>query len=1045
MRDWRLEIGDGKASSSRFSLSVLRRPPSVLWLLLAILCPLSSVLRAETRYVSLTGGHIPPYTNWAMAATNIQDAVDACSSDDLVIVTNGAYRTGGRPVFASAHTNRLVVTNGAKVVSVNGPASTSIVGKGPLGLSAVRCAILSGGSMLSGFTLTNGHTRSPYDPGTYLGSQGGGCYASNALLTNCIVTHCSAQPGGGIYGGVVKNSKILLNRAYNYNTNNTIGYIGDGGGVSEAIVFDSLIIANSADAEGGGAYASRLTRCVVKSNYAGNAGGGVAGCVLDQCRLEFNRSWASGGGMSGSRATACLVAFNQGDTGGGLAYSSCTNCTIIGNVANQVGGARNSTLYNSILLHNNAPSRQNHQDCVIAYSCTDPLPSGSGNISLDPQFVAVGRLSTHSPLRGIGGTNTSSQGDIDGELFGNPPAIGCDEPLVGTAGGELWVELLTQYTSVVAGVAVDIETRIAGSPQSNLWDFGGGITLTNRMYDRHAWPVAGVYTVQVSAYDAVYPTGLSRAQRIHVVSGAVHYVSQSSVSPIAPYSDWQTAATSIQDAVSVAIPGSVVWVTNGVYATGGEKTPGELGVLTNRVTVLMPITVRSVNGPNATIIKGDGTNEAVAMRCVYLSPGSVLDGFTLTNGCTRTSLGIAQNSMSAIFLNACGGGAYLDGGQLINCVVAGNTAAWYGGGVCFGTISNCHLEGNRANIFAGGATYETDVVGCRLVANQASLKGGAASGGSLANSLLAWNIADEGGGAVDAGLRNCTVVGNTASNQGGGVDRCTLINCIVYSNVAPISRNYRRSELQFCCTTPSTTSGVGNITSEPRFEQTPESDFELHAFSPCINAGINTGATADDRDMAGRGRVFAGVIDMGCFEYVITTRIRTLMEGCLSTSLTNMTAILSQQGDLPATSPYSGAATPSVASGSGSADWVLVQLLRTNDFSPAVSAGALLHSDGAVTTNQGAQGVELQAAPGFYHVAVRHRNHLPAISAQAVGFTNRSVTCDFTTSASFCMGGTNVVVQTSPGVWAMRAGDVDGDGQIGPADLLLWQTQQGKN
>ena len=98
-----------------------------------------------------------------------------------------------------------------------------------------------------------------------------------------------------------------------------------------------------------------------------------------------------------------------------------------------------------------------------------------------------------------------------------------------------------------------------------------------------------------------------------------------------------------------------------------------------------PLTLRSVNGPQFTVINGGGMNQ-----CVSLTDGASLSGFTLTNGLAGGRCAIRRSSCAST--NA----------FLTNCVIVGNSPSGDGGGAYGGTLYNCTLTGNSACYTAAG-------------------------------------------------------------------------------------------------------------------------------------------------------------------------------------------------------------------------------------------------------------------------------------------------------------------------------------------------------
>jgi hypothetical protein len=391
---------------------------------------------AATNYVWQGSPHPgPPFGDWATAAHTIQEAVDGASPGDLILVTNGIYSSGGRAVYGLM-TNRVAIDKAVTVQSVNGPEVTWLLGAQALaggnGDGAIRCAYLGTNAVLSGFTLTNGHTRAI--GGMANERSGGGAWcATNSVVTNCLFTSNSAMlNGGGAYYGTLDNCTLKDNSATAnqgggtcYGTLNNCKLIRNsapgGGGAYSSMLNNCALIDNAASSDGGGALRSRLRNCTLTRNSAGNMGGGAGWCTLDNCMLAGN-SATYGGGAYSSTLNNCSLAGNRAYWGGGVAFGTNNNCTLISNTAtNTGGGAYAGTLNNCILYYNTSTNCPNSDPtAMLNYCCTTPMPStGVGNITNEPAFVDLTggelRLQSNSPCRNAG-TNATAQGpaDLDG-------------------------------------------------------------------------------------------------------------------------------------------------------------------------------------------------------------------------------------------------------------------------------------------------------------------------------------------------------------------------------------------------------------------------------------------------------------------------------------------------------------------------------------------------------------------------------------------------------------------------------------------------------
>ena len=150
---------------------------------------------------------------------------------DTVHAAAGTYDRGTMSSIAGAVLSRVKVLRGVTLVADDGPEVTAIVGGAPaspdangLGDGAIRCASVSVGGVLRGFTLTGGRVAS----GTTESSDycGGGVLMEPASgdtsdeskyprVENCVITNCVAGRGGAGSGtfGVYVNCRIVGNKA----------------------------------------------------------------------------------------------------------------------------------------------------------------------------------------------------------------------------------------------------------------------------------------------------------------------------------------------------------------------------------------------------------------------------------------------------------------------------------------------------------------------------------------------------------------------------------------------------------------------------------------------------------------------------------------------------------------------------------------------------------------------------------------------------------------------------------------------------------------
>jgi hypothetical protein len=325
------------------------------------------------------------------------------------------------------------------------------------------------------------------------------------------------------------------------------------------------------------------------------------------------------------------------------------------------------------------------------------------------------------------------------------------------------------------------------------------------------------------------------------------------------------------------------------------------------------ITVRSQNGPEATIIDCQGS-EVNKRRGFHFhsneTTASVLDGFTITNGYGPEESLVDPGEPPVQW--SAGGGIFCDNASptIINNVIANNTALYGAGIQCWEysspIVKNNIIKDNVALSAGGGVWFyklSNAILDSNIITgNQAYDEGGGVkidyfSDVVVVNNIIANNsltsVDSSRGGGIWSGNSNPILVNNTITentipegHQGGGIFNWAgspaIENTIIWGNTEPqiaqdsssgppvpgITAQYSDIEVSGG---PSTTyPGAGNINSDPVFADASADDYHLATGSPCIDAGNNIAPNLPTEDIDGDPRIINATVDIGADEFVFT-------------------------------------------------------------------------------------------------------------------------------------------------------------------------------
>ena len=179
-----------------------------------------------------------------------------------------------------------------------------------------------------------------------------------------------------------------------------------------------------------------------------------------------------------------------------------------------------------------------------------------------------------------------------------------------------------------------------------------------------------------------------------------------------------------------------------------------------------------------------------------------------------------------------------------------------------------------------------------------------------------------------------------------------------------------------------------------------------------------------------------GKLDVKAAMSGITVQLKVFLEGPYDSSTHKMKTSLRDADLIPLTSPYTEDPCTVSSVPAGIVDWVLIQLRTSADGSAAISKSVFVDPDGNIVDTDGYdRNIFFDVQEGSYYIVINHRNHIKIMSSSSVAlYSDHTVLYDFTDSVSKAYG-SNSIKLVEDNVYAMYAGDADGNGFITADDL----------